>query len=447
MDALILLTSAVYLCCLVFSFFIIKKKCVQFTPFFISIEYFYFFGLAVFPILLAFDVVSIPNSFSRYSSLDDISILTPLHLLIYSLGMVLGVTSKHIIKLSANRLIIFSKTMYVKPELLFYVLVCMAIGSFLFFIFSFGFNDFISTSSLRRSGSLENSSISGVAFLTRFMILGLFVVAIYPYFVINNKKIINVTVFIYIVGVCAYLSTVSRYALFQTFVLTAMIYFVYNKKYIIAKLYFILILLVGVIVLFFGKSIVFYVNMLTSGQDIELITETGGFDKFILNFSHLYFSIDAGIYSFFNSGPVFPKDVLLSPLAVVPSSFFEFIGLESLSYQFVDRGLRSSCMNSSNLGVNGGCFIPPYFTGVSAYLFPLVGAFFFGFVRFAIFASVADAYTQLQEGGSRYIHILLIAFMSLEQIMLFIPSTISLVFFLWLIIILFVWFKRLIKPL
>ncbi|QQN71619.1 hypothetical protein [Comamonas testosteroni] len=89
-----------------------------------------------------------------------------------------------------------------------------------------------------------------------------------------------------------------------------------------------------------------------------------------------------------------------------------------------------------------GCFIPPYFTGASAYFLPIVGGLLFGFIRFYVYRIVSMSWGDLERlGKAKDIPVLLVLFYFFEQTMLFIPATISLSVFMLIMAILVVKLK------
>lgn len=445
MSALVVLSSFIYTLSVIFSFLKIKDKCINFLPFFIVSEYFYFLGLSVFPILLVFGVVTIPDYYLNYSTIDKLSLFTPLHIIFYSFGMLLGVSSDLWVKTLSKKLIRISKSLYIPPVFLISTLTFISLSAFLFLVFTFGFTDFISTSTLRRSGLGSETVTADLAYLTNLIILGLFAICVYPYYMERKKNVRIVTLVIYIIGISVYLSTVSRNAIMQTFILTFMIGYTYNNRKFSSKIKLIVISFLAFIVLFYGKFIVDYLSAILSGQDIEFVESTNNFTNFIENFGHLFFSIDAGTKNFFTGDSIILKDVILAPLGIVPSSVFVYIGLEDLSYQLLPYSDRTDCINTYNLGVSEKCFVPPYYTGVSAYLLPLVFGFSFGFVRYSFYASVAETYKYFKVNGSHFIPILVLLYLTFENFILFIPSAIAYTVFLWILLLILMLTTRMLK--
>ena len=149
-------------------------------------------------------------------------------------------------------------------------------------------------------------------------------------------------------------------------------------------------------------------------------------------FSHLVFSIDAGIIYFFDEGILISRDIIVSFIGIIPSRIFVDIGLPSLSYQLLEPGERFACVNTYVItGDYQTCFIPPYFTGASAYFFPLVGAILFGIIRFFAYSVISTAW-KLLDGNERYLGFIILVAISLEQVMLFIPNSSSFIVFFWI---------------
>ena len=239
-----------------------------------------------------------------------------------------------------------------------------------------------------------------------------------------------------------YLISVSRFALLQGIFLPMGFYIIYKLRGGLAsKVLAIFIVLISGVVAFsvflYGKFILYQIAAyLYYGEPLDL--NVGGAQGADIGaFSHLYYSINAGIENFFDSGPFVARDIILSIFGVVPGAFFQAIGLEGLSYQLLGSENVFSCINTQLIAGNEGCFIPPYFTGVSAYFFPIVGGFAFGFCRYATYAAVVKIWDQLATiGEDRFIPVLLVLFYFTEQAMLFIPATISMVVFMGIIAIL-----------
>ena len=432
-NTMLIISSAFYLCVLFFIFLYIKRVS-NFYVFFIGAEYFYLLGIGVFPLLLAFGVVELPKTYLNYQDISDISILTPIHIFMYALGAIFGSFIAFRIKGNTNFFISLAKFSYIPPNIFFYFFIFLSFSSFLFFILNYGLSDFVMTSSARRSGSFDYSQdLGGGAFLTRFMILALFIIAVYPYYTAIKKNVFFVGGLISLVGIIAYLSTLSRAAIIQTVLMVFLIYWSYNKLKFSSNLILLLSLFLGWNIFVYGKAFLNYYFGSLANESYELVGYD--FQGVLYQFGHLIFSIDSGIKDYFQNNTI-ATDIFLAPFGILPSSFLSNIGLGDLSYQLLSSSQKSACINSYNIGLYD-CTIPAYYTGISAYFIPLIGGFLAGAFRFWIYFSVAKAWRFLSDKSIVALPTLLIIFISLEQLMLFIPSVISLVFFLWILILLY----------
>lgn len=429
-DSMLIISSTFYLCVLFFIFLYIKKIS-NFYVFFIGAEYFYLLGIGFFPLLLALGIVEVPKYYVNYQNISDISILTPFHIFMYSLGAIFGSFIAFKTKRGANFFIGLSKISYIPPKTIFKFFIFLSFSSFLFFVINYGFSNFVMTSSIRRSGSFDYSEdLGGLSFLTRFMILALFIIAIYPYYNAIKKNVFTIGLLISLVGVVAYLSTVSRAAIFQTVFMVLLIYWSYNNLKFSSNLMLLISLFLGWNIIVYGKNFLNYYFGSMSNDSYELIGYD--FQGIVYQFGHLIFSIDSGIKDFFENDTI-ARDIFLAPFGILPSSILNNIGLGDFSYQLLSNSQKSACINSYNFGLYD-CTIPAYYTGMSAYFMPLIGAFLAGSLRFWIYFSVARAWKLISNDSLILLPTLLIIFISLEQLMLFIPSVISLVFFLWILI-------------
>lgn len=439
MEIVTLLASSFYLVMMSLLFFKFKK-CSKFYVFFLASEYFYILGLGIYPILLSLGVFNINEAYKTYSNISDISYLTPIHIAFYALGAFLGGSSISASKYFSEKAVFISKFFYVNPSLIFIYLSILVFIPFLFLVSSFGLIEFITSSGLRRSGNFDFSEgLGGLSFLTKFMTLGLLIIVVYPYYVLKEKSVFRVSVVIATCGLLVYLATVSRYALFQSFVLLFAVYWSYHSKKISVNIFALFLIFFVPLVLLYGKSFVSVLAAFLSGQQELEIESSVDFSNIMMSFGHLFYSIDAGIRNFFSSGSFIAKDIVLSPLGIFPSGFFDKIGLSNLSYQLIDDIDRSSCINTNLLGVENECYVPPYYTGISAYIMPVFGGFIFGYIRFLMYSSISRAWHVLENKSEsiKYIPILITVFFFIEQLMLFIPNVISLMMLLFLSILFF----------
>jgi hypothetical protein len=102
----------------------------------------------------------------------------------------------------------------------------------------------------------------------------------------------------------------------------------------------------------------------------------------------------------------------------------------------------SSTINTNYFVGGDKTFVPPYITGVSAYLLPYVGGFVFGFTRFWMYAVIERSWIKSINSPENIWLPYLMLLLGVSM-MLFIPATISLAFFILLIVSFLLALKRL----
>lgn len=428
-EVLALVSSILYILTISVIFFYLFRRNI-FWVYFLSIEYFYFIGLGIAPLLMVLGLAGAPMYAFDFSK---INFATYFHIICYSVGAAVGFFSFKLSNRISERLINYSVALNINTERAFYILMGMALVGIFSYFYLTGFEKALVGAAHARSGDFDYfEGAEQFAFLKRFIILCVYLVAFVPYFVVSKKHLIGRLLAIGFVGICAYLVTISRYSLLQTIVLPIVILWVYKwRQSVWINLIFAAGFLLSLFVLNYGKAFApTLAQFVFNGGDLwfNKSTET----PFLDQFSHLLFSVDTGIEYFLGHGPLFANDVLLSIFGIIPSALYERMGLSGLSYQFVDEEARFACINTMLIAHESGCFLPPYFVGASAYMFPLVGGFLFGFARFLFYSSISKSWDALR-GREKYLPILLLIFLCVDQMMLFIPSTISLTVFLFLI--------------
>lgn len=431
-DALNLIAGVAYASVFFYIFYLIKKRNL-FWVHFLFIEYFYLIGLGFYPLLLAFGYLPPPG----FLKSENVSLATPIHVMAYALGALLAFVLLSGRRFDASTINI--RRLNISPKKSYCAIVVIPLVFFILYLYFVGVQQAVMGASYARSGNFEYFEEGNkFAFLTRPVLIG-GLSAAYAYYFIFKKGMkwryfyIFTSIFL---GIMTYLISVSRFALLQGIFLPMGFYIIYKLRGgLTSKSFAIFIVLIAGVMAFsvflYGKFILYQIAAyLYYGDPLDFnVGEAQGAD--IGAFSHLYYSINAGIENFFDSGPFVARDIILSIFGVVPGAFFQAIGLEGLSYQLLDSKNIFSCINTQLIADDGGCYIPPYFTGVSAYVFPVVGGFAFGLVRYVVYAAVVEVWDQLASTGEdRFIPVLLILFYFAEQIMLFIPATISMVVFM-----------------
>lgn len=441
MDALDFLAGSLYLLISLFIFIRIWRKNL-FWCYFLAIEYFFIIGLGFYPVLHALGFVEKPDIFNG----NVVSVLIPLHIISYAIGAFLGFSlgSKRISSRVAN----FAVQLNVDARKSFFFIFSICMVFFILYVSNVGLEQALLGASFARMGEFDYfDSGAKFAFLTRPMMIGLLTAAYAYFFIFTEKKPYRYLLSSICIGMAIYSVTVSRYALLEAIVLPFLIYVIYLLRGgAVGKILALNILGLGfafaLAVFIYGKFILYQiVNYFVNGEGINLNVE-GNQGADFGAFAHLYYSIGAGAENFLNEGIVFFKDILLSPLGILPSSTLDSIGLVSLSYQFTPPEESFSCVNTSLVTNIPGCFIPPYFTGASAYFVPIAGGLLFGFFRFYVYRIVSMSWDALERmGKAKDIPVILVLFYFFEQIMLFIPATISLSVFMLIIAILAVKLK------
>lgn len=433
MAAMNFVAGVIYLAAFLVVFRSIWKKNL-FWLYFISVEYFYVLGLGIYPIAMALEIADEP----RFVNGGDIDTLVPFHICAYAIGAFLGYYFTP--RKASVGFASFAEKLNVNPRKAYGVILAIFALSAIAYAAAVGLQDALLGASYARSGNFDFFEMgSQYAFLKRPLMIGLLGSAYAYYFIYFGRTSAWYLVASIVIGAVVYSFTVSRYALFQSILIPVGIYTIYKfRSGGAGRLVSVLYLCVGVL---FSIGILLYGKVLSSqlagyyffAGNIDLNADSASVA--LDQFSHLYYSIDAGIKHFFTDGPAIFQDIVTAPMGIFPSSVFTNLGLESLSYQLLSRDNSFACVNTAIIaGSYGECYLPAYFTGASAYILPVVGAFVFGILRFSCYAIVCRAWELLdnQRSASR-IPTVLVLFVFMEQVMLFIPATISMVSFMLII--------------
>lgn len=407
----------------------------RFWILFLSVEYFYILGLGVFPIAAAFGYAKIPIHMTNYSDINSFSPLTFFHIIFYTIGSLVGYFgfSKNRLLL-ANWLIQLAKTINLNSRLYYNIFLLISYVSALMFIFFLGFERVFYGASLNRSGVTDEfAGFESYLFLTRFLYYGVFAVSFMPFLLKDSSRPLLSMIPLVVLGMLGYFILSARYFAFQCILVPFLMYISYKKNFnLLSVISIIFLTIFSLFFVLYGKELPGVVaSYVFLGGDFEF-SASGSEVNFLDAFSHLVFSIDAGVVNFLDQGILISRDIFLSILGVVPSRIFVDLGLPNLSYQLLEFGERFACVNTYVItGDYQTCFLPPYFTGASAYFFPLAGAIFFGCIRFFAYAVLSTAWRML-DGHEKYLGFIILVAISLEQVMLFIPNSSSFVVFFWI---------------
>lgn len=395
-------------------------------------EYFFFLGVCIYPILLYFDVIEVPELFAMYVlSNGSPSVATFTHLLLYGIGSWCGyyLISNRLVNKCADNIIAFAVNNPINNYLAFYSVVGFSLLISAFFFNAVGFSTAISAASDARSGDFSGFlGFEQYMFLKVLASVGMFAIVFIPYIIMDQRHTKLAFMGIFLIGISIYIETVARAAIQDSIGVLFLLYCVLNKKKGVSFFIFSgLVLALASFVFIYGKSFVVSLSLyLFENKEFELIdqgSESNEIGYFFEHFAHLVYSADAGLKHFATHGSIIPNDILLSPIGFLPSAVFSAFGLDFLSYQLItDKEQIFSCINSTYFPSANVCTTPPYYVGASAYLLPFAGAFLFGYVRFWIYAVIETCWMQLKD-HAEFIwfpyFILLIA----QTFMLFVPST------------------------
>lgn len=425
MNFLAFITGAVYTVSFLVVFFSIYKQS-KFWVLFISIEYFYFLGLGVFPIALSIGYADFPKELAEYGGLNSFNVLTFFHVIFYSIGALTGFFLVPRLKFKFSRkLERFSVRLNIDSGKTVVLFLALAYTATIIYIYLVGADRVFLGAALARGGDLvEFSGFEQYLFLTRFVYFGVYAVAFLPYIMHKTKYPFLYLGAFFILGSIGYFMLAARYMLFQCVLVPMLFYLAYSKRVGPGSIFaLVFIAFLGVLGVFYGKELpTVLANYLFNNGNFEF-SYSGEDVNFFHSFSQFFYSIDVGIGNFFQEGPHVSKDIFLGPLGVLPSSTLSNIGLSDFSYILLDPKEKFACVNTKLItGSYSSCFMPPYYIGVSAYVVPLVGGLLFGFVRFFFYSVFSDCWKQMV-GREQYLSIIVIVAISIEQLMLFIPNS------------------------
>ena len=285
---------------------------------------------------------------------------------------------------------------------------------------------------LGRSGDFSGFGDSAkYLFLKTLGSISMFAVCFIP-FVIRQRRGRVVFLLLYLaLVVIAYLNSISRnLILYQLVVpLLMMIHGMgLTKRSLLVMLTTILPL--AFLAIFFGKPLGFLISIFVlDGNVTELEAyqgEDGLWNSFLRNFEPYWFSVDAGTSMFSRAGPTLPTDALMALAGFIPSRVLESLDLGKLYYGNAD--VQMACVNSIQFGLVN-CTAPPFFTGTSAYVAPLVGAAVAGFFKFFVFGRLEKTwrhYDRLARERTWVPYCLILLF---SAYLSFVPSNIALATF------------------
>jgi hypothetical protein len=450
MNVIIFISGFIFLSSSLFIIFIAMRRS-AFGGLVLLSEYFYVIGLGVFPIFLGAGLINAPEQFINYKSLNgDFSAGIFFHIFLYCAGMILGYFFLRKTKKSLSlKVIRYAEAKNIDNLKWFHIISIFSILVSLIYFTLMGWDVALLNASLVRSGDISNlGGAEQYLFLKRIALIGVLSVVFLPFIIsTSNKLFLNLLILI-VTCILIYMQSVSRAIILDMIGVYLVLMFMikgFNWKFltIVGPLFFFFIF-----IFMFGKEAVTVLSFnYFEGENYELVSNSKSIDLsyFMKHFGHLLYSIDSGIKSFFTNGPQIGLDILLAPLGFVPSSVFKGLELEYLSYIFVDDDYKMSCINTRKiLNSYGQCTLPPYYTGLSAYILPFFSAFIFAFVRFFIYSFIEISWINLKN-NPELIWFPYFIFFICSQIMWVIPVTIAYAFFILVVFLLIITMTKLFK--
>ena len=396
-------------------------------------EFFYIVAIGVGCIYLAFPYADSDAFYLAYVNrngpIDDITFY---HIILYSIGMLLGafsyknnITYKNI----PDEKLISSKDIDSQisnfRKLIFLGFIFLGV-----YVYLVDITIAFTTAARSRAGIMDGlEDATSFLFLKNIAQIGVFSVIFLPLIFEKNKPFYDLF-FLTLFGILLYILTGARGAILDTIFFSILIYL--SRKNINLKKIIMLFIFFGIGILFslYGKGLNddIFNYLLKQELGIAAVERDISIQSFMTQFIGLIFSIDAGIKNFMENGPTISKSIFLSPLGVMPSWLFTSIGLDSLNWKSLSANDDIVCLNTMMYPDAEGCTIPPYYTGVSGYLLPLSGGLVFGFIRFYFFSFISYKWQRFFQNPkmlSKY----LLAYILFAKLSLFIPNVISLISF------------------
>ena len=441
---LALLAGVVYLIGTFFVFRIAHRRS-RFSFVLIYSELFYIVGIGVGAIALSLDEGAQGDIYQSFLLANGpVDNLTFVHIIVYTAGMVLGMAMYKPVKPFFFERGRFRPSALVSGLRLnfFWWLILLGIGFLVLYVIVVGPIAALTTAGKARSNQVEElADATEFLFLKNLARIGVFSIVFVP-LIMEQKKTLKEFAGIVFYGFLLYLLTGARAALVDTIFLSFMIYLARGGVGYKTLGYICGFMVFGLGVVFYGKG--FGDQIFSAYFEGGAAQYEGGgtsLSSFLGQFVTLIFSVDAGVKSFYENGPVISKALMLSPFGVMPGWLYSAIGFDWLNWQNVLPSENIVCLNTSAFPLALPCTAPPYYTGVAAYVGPVWMGFLFGFFRFYIFSAISYSWHKLQSRPNLLWQPLL-AFSFFARFTLLIPNVIGFLVFWGAILFGVVWFRR-----
>lgn len=441
---LALLAGVLYLVGTFFVFRIAHQRS-RFSFVLIYSELFYIVGIGVGAIALSLDEGVQGDIYQSFLLANGpVDNVTFVHIIVYTIGMVLGMA---VYKPAAVRGVHGNSFRpkfrnYFSGLSVYWWLLILGVGFLAVYVAMVGPLVAFTTAGKARSSQVEELVDSAeFLFLKNLAKVGVFSIVFVP-LIMEQKSKTKEFLGLLFYGVALYVLNGARASLVDTVFLGFMIYLARRGVDFRKSGYFVLFSVLAFSIVFYGKGLgdeVF--SAYFEGRAAE--HDSGGvtLSSFLGQFVTLIFSVDAGVKSFYENGPVFSKALMLSPFGVMPGWLYSAVGFDWLNWQNVAPNENIVCLNTSAFPLALPCTAPPYYTGVAAYVGPVWMGFLFGFFRFYIFSAISYSWHKLQNRPDLLWKPLL-AFSFFARFTLLIPNVIGFLVFWGVILIGVVWVRR-----
>lgn len=425
---LALFSGSLYLLCSLLVFIRVRRS--GFFYLLAYSEWFYIIGLGFGSIFLALGVSSDNRIYEEYILQNGlIGDATFYHIIFFSVGMFFGAFIDKMtgIKVDSENSIKFVSHFNGNQIFLYRGFIFLGLSFLIVYMFLVGPVTALSTAAAARGGSTEGlEGASGYLFLKNLAQIGGLSIIFFP-FLIDQKKFKFDVFFICFYGIFLYLMTGARAAIFDTLILAMLIWFSRKRLGVAKKTFWICcFVFLGLLFTLYGKGLsdsLFFAGF--GDADVVSNEVESIFGKITGQFIHLVYSIDAGVKYFFENGSTISSALLLAPLGIFPGWLYSYLDLEALSWQHVDWVDNIVCLNTFSYPDAEPCTMPPYYSGVSAYLGPITFGFIFGFVKFFIYQKISNLWHQLRF-RSEVLWLPILYFILVARLSVLIPNVIGL---------------------
>ncbi len=355
----------------------------------LAIEAPFILGLCLYPLLLDMGAVSPGHEGTSYLSRNGPpGWMAAAHILLYAVFSLIGYMFASSMPFNKPHILARTLENMGHPVLVWRVLVIFGLVVYGTFMLLVGPEVALMNAFLARTGDFSGFGDSAkYLFLKTLASISTFAVCFIPYVISQRRwRVVFLVLYLALV-VIAYLNSISRnLILYQLIVpLLMMVHGLgLTRKSLIVTL--LAVVPLSFLVVFFGKPLGFLISIyVLDGNVADLDAyqgEDGLWNSFLRNFESYWFSVDAGASMFSKVGPSLPMDALMALVGFIPSRILESLDFGWLYYGNAE--MQMACVNSVQFGLVN-CTVPPFVTGATAYLAPLVGAAVAGFVKYFVF--------------------------------------------------------------